>query len=179
MSASVISIKPIRDEVNEAEWQARVNLAACYRLLHLYGMTDIIYNHITVRVPGNHREFLINPYGMHYEEITASSLYKIDVDGQILLRQETTHDVLKAGFIIHSAIHMARPDIDCVVHTHTPAGTAVSCMEGGLRFVNQTALAFYGNFSYHDFEGAAPPEGGRKRPADDLGTTYHMILRNH
>jgi ribulose-5-phosphate 4-epimerase/fuculose-1-phosphate aldolase len=179
MTASVIKHKAVREQVSEAEWQVRVNLAACYRLVALYDMTDMIYNHITACVPGKPQEFLINPYGMHYEEITASCLYKIDINGDVVLKPDTDYDVLRAGFIIHSAIHAARPDIDCIIHTHSRAGAAVSCMEGGLQPFSQTALLFDNNLSYHDFEGAAGPEDERARLAQDLGKNFNMILRNH
>jgi ribulose-5-phosphate 4-epimerase/fuculose-1-phosphate aldolase len=116
---------------------------------------------------------------MHYEEITASCLYKIDINGDVVLKPDTDYDVLRAGFIIHSAIHAARPDIDCVIHTHSRAGTAVSCMEGGLQPFSQTALIFDNNLGYHDFEGAAGPEDERVRLAHDLGGHFNMILRNH
>ncbi|HET7085597.1 MAG TPA: class II aldolase/adducin family protein [Rhizomicrobium sp.] len=179
MTAAVIKPRPIRDQVSEAEWRARVDVAACYRLMALYGMTDMIYNHITACVPDRPQEFLINPFGLHYEEITASSLYKIDLDGNVVLKPDTPYDILRAGFIIHSAVHAARPDIDCVIHSHSRAGTAVSCMEEGLLPVSQTALIFDGKLSYHDFEGAAGPEDERSRLGRDLGSNFNMILRNH
>ena len=179
MTASPVKLRSLREKVSEEEWQARINVAACYRLMALYDMTDMIYNHITACVPGKPQEFLINPYGMHYEEITASCLYKIDVDGNVLLKPDTDYDILRAGFIIHSAIHAARPDIDCVIHTHSRAGTAVSCMEGGLQPVCQTALLFENNLSYHAFEGAAGQEDERARLAQSLGENFNMILHNH
>src|SRR5438128_8482712 len=126
-SPAIKVVKSVREQVSEAEWQARVNLAACYRLTAMYGMTEMIANHISVRVPGTHDEFLINPYGMLYEEMTASSMIRIDIEGNVLFNA-TEYGVNQAGFVIHSAIHKARPDVDCIIHTHTLAGMAVSAM---------------------------------------------------
>src|SRR5882672_3632901 len=128
-------MKPMRsmkERVSEAEWDLRVNLAACYRLVAKYGMTDLIYNHITARVPGPEHHILISAYGMLYEEVTASSLIKVDLAGNIIEKPDHGYSVNAAGYIIHSAVHEARADAHCVVHTHTKAGTAVAAMEGGL-----------------------------------------------
>ena len=170
-------VQSIRDRVSPAEWDARVQLAAAYRLTAMYGMTEMTANHISCRVPGEDGHFLINPYGMLYEEVTASSLLKIDLDGNILLNA-TEFGVNRAGFVIHSAIHAARHDVDCVAHTHTPAGMAVSAMECGLLPIAQTMMRFL-HVAYHDFEGIADDEGERERLVADLGDDDAMILRNH
>lgn len=172
---------PMRERVSEAEWAARVELAACYRLVALYGMADLIYNHITVRVPGEEGHFLINPFGLMYAEITASSLFKIDLEGRVIERPDLPGDieVNRAGFVIHSAVHAARHDVACVLHTHTRAGMAVSAMACGLLPATQGALRFHGRLAYHDFEGPAVDEGERERLVSDLGVHDAMVLRNH
>ena len=171
-------VKSVREQVSAEEWQTRVNLAACYRLVALYGYTEMIANHISCRVPGTHDHFLINPYGMLYEEIDASCLIKVDCDGDTLLNPSDYH-VNAAGFVIHSAIHMARHDVDCVAHTHTPAGMAVSAMECGLLPLAQTSMRFL-HIAYHDYEGIALYREEQARMAADLGKTAKaMILRNH
>ncbi|MGI4940389.1 MAG: class II aldolase/adducin family protein [Janthinobacterium lividum] len=169
--------QPIRERVSSAEWEARVQLAAAYRLTEMYGMTEMTANHISCRVPGEDGHFLINPYGMLYEEVTASSLLKIDLDGNILLNA-TEFGVNRAGFVIHSAIHAVRHDVDCVAHTHTPAGMAVSAMACGLLPIAQTTMRFL-HVAYHDFEGIADDERERERLVADLGDDDAMILRNH
>lgn len=172
------SVKNVRELVSEEEWKARVDLAAAYRLIAHFGMADLIYNHITTRVPGSHNEFLINPYGMMYEEITASCLIKIDLEGNILLNADPAYTVNQAGYVIHSAIHSARPDVDCIIHTHTRAGMAVSALECGLLPISQTSMRF-GNVAYHEYEGVAIELDERERLIADLGTADVMILRNH
>lgn len=164
----------------EAEWKVRVDLAACYRLVALYGMSDLIYNHITARIPGTDNQLLINPYGMMYEEITASSLIKIDIDGNVLdnPNPEGEFGINKAGYVIHSAVHGARHDVDCVIHTHTRAGMAVSAMKCGLLPLSQTAMRFY-KIAYHDYESVAIDLDERERLVRDLGNLDAMILRNH
>ena len=174
-----LSSRNIRAEVSDAEWEARVNLAAFYRLLARYGMTDLAGTHISMRVPGTHDQFLINGYGVYFDEMTASSLYKVDVAGKVLLQPDLHYLVNEAGFTIHSAIHMARHDVDCVVHTHTRAGIAVSCMKEGLMMLNQTALRFDGQVAYHDFEGPAVDHDERDRLVASLGNRTALILRNH
>jgi ribulose-5-phosphate 4-epimerase/fuculose-1-phosphate aldolase len=169
----------IRDRVSPEEWQTRVDLAACYRLMPRYGMTDLIYNHITARVPGHPEHILINPYGMLYEEITASCLYKIDLEGKVVLQPNTDYGINYPGYVIHSAVHSGRHDAACVVHTHTRATMAVSTMECGLLPITQTALRFYNAVSYHDYEGPAIDLGERERLVRDLGSNDVMILRNH
>ncbi len=173
------SLAPMRDRVTEAEWATRVELAACYRLVARYGMADLIYNHITARVPGEEGHFLINPFGFLYEEITASCLFKIDLDGRVVERPDLPYEVNRAGFVIHSAVHAARHDVDCVIHTHTRAGMAVSVMECGLLPATQGALRFHDRLAYHDFEGPAVDEGERERLVSDLGSCDAMVLRNH
>src|SRR5262245_48916285 len=144
--------KSIRGQVSAEEWQARVDLAACYRLVDKYGMTDLIYNHITARIPGSADHLLINLYGMLYKEITASSLVKIDVEGEIVWKPDTDYGINKSGYVIHGAIHKARPDVACVLHTHTRAGIAVSAMKCGLLPLSQTSIRFVGHIGYHDYE---------------------------
>lgn len=162
----------------QAEHQTRLDLAACYRLVARYGMTDLIYNHITACIPGSH-DLLINPFGLLYEEITASSLIRIDPEGTILDPGDTGLGINRAGYVIHSAVHGARADVQCVIHTHTRAGVAISCMPDGLLPISQTALRFSGRTGYHDFEGPAIDEGERVRLIAALGNNDALILRNH
>ncbi len=172
--------RSLRAEVSPEEWEARVNLAACYRLVAKYGMSDMVYNHITAKVPGSDgKHFLINPFGMLYEEITASSLYKIDLDANVILQPDTPYVVNKSGYIIHSAIHEARPELACVLHTHPRAGMAVSAMKEGLLPLNQTAMRFYNVVGFHDYEEPHADMSERERIARDLGPHYTLILRNH
>jgi ribulose-5-phosphate 4-epimerase/fuculose-1-phosphate aldolase len=162
----------------DAEYQIRRDLAAAYRLVALYGMDDSIYTHISARVPGTEDQFLINPFGMLFRDITASSLVKIDMDGRIL--DESDHDVNPAGFTIHSAVHSARHDAACVLHTHTVAGVAVSSLACGLQPCNQWALQFHERVAYHEFEGIALDQAERERLVADLGPDLKaLILRNH
>jgi ribulose-5-phosphate 4-epimerase/fuculose-1-phosphate aldolase len=161
------------------ERQTRIDLAACYRLVARYGMTDLIFNHITARIPGAGHALLINPFGLLYEEITASSLVKIDIEGNILDPGTTPYGINRAGYVIHSAVHGARDDVQAVIHTHTRAGVAVSCMKQGLMPISQTALRFLGRTGYHDFEGPAIDEGERARLIAALGSNDALILRNH
>ena len=171
--------KSIRGQVSAEEWQARVDLAACYRLVDKYGMTDLIYNHITARIPGSEDHLLINLYGMLYKEITASSLVKIDVEGEIIWKPDTDYGINKSGYVIHGAIHKARPDVACVLHTHTRAGIAVSAMTCGLLPLSQTSIRFVGHIGYHDYEGPAVDLDERERIVDDLGPHDALIMRNH
>jgi ribulose-5-phosphate 4-epimerase/fuculose-1-phosphate aldolase len=164
--------------IDPDEWQTRIDLAACYRLVDLYGMTDLHLNHISARVPGNEEHFLINPFGMMYEEITASSLIKVDLGGKIIANANPDYGINLAGYVIHSAIHAARPDVACVLHTHTNAGMAVSALKCGLLPLTQTALR-WGKVAYHDFEGVAVEIDERERLVEDLGDCEVMILRNH
>jgi ribulose-5-phosphate 4-epimerase/fuculose-1-phosphate aldolase len=176
---SLVEMTPLRERVSEAEWETRVNLAACYRLVARYGMTDLIYNHITARVPDEEGHILINPYGFLYTEITASSLYKIDLDGNTVLKPETHYGINHAGYVIHSAVHGARHDVECVIHTHSRAGMAVSAMKCGLLPLTQTAMRFYGRVSYHPYEGPALDLAERERLVRDLGKNDVMMLKNH
>ena len=168
----------IKDQVSAEEWQARVDLAACYRLVDMYDMTDLIYNHITVRIPGT-EHLLINLYGLTYKEITASSLAKIDVEGNIIWKPDTDYGINVAGYVIHGAIHKARPDVNCVTHTHTRAGMAVSAMKCGLLPLSQTGIRFHGRIGYHDYEGPAINIEERVRLVQSLGEHDAMILRSH
>ena len=167
----------VREQVSAAEWQMRVDLAACYRLMHEFGMVEMAANHISARIPGSHDEFLINPYGMLYDEITASSLIRLDLEGNVLFNA-TRYDVNRAGFVIHSAVHGARPDVGCVIHTHTLAGMTVSAQEDGLLPIAQTAMRF-SEIAYHDYEGLALRLDERERLVKSLGSREAMILRNH
>jgi ribulose-5-phosphate 4-epimerase/fuculose-1-phosphate aldolase len=167
--------KPSR--LADTEWQQRVELAACYRLLAHFRMTDLIYTHSSARVPGEPGHFLINPYGWRWEEITASSLVKIDVRGEKV--GHSPHRVNPAGFTIHSAVHMARHDAACVIHTHTRAGMAVASLKEGLLPLNQMALQFYGRLGVHDYEGVALDLDERERINADLGDKRALLLRNH
>ena len=178
MNAPAIKInRPVREQVSKEEWQARVDLAACYRLMYEFGMVEMVANHISVRVPGTHNEFLINPYGMLYEEMTASSMLKIDIDGNVLFNA-TEYGVNQAGFVIHSAIHKARHDVDCIIHTHTLAGMAVSAMKCGIMPIAQTSMRFT-DIAYHDFEGVAIRMDEQERLCASLGNREAMVLRNH
>ena len=169
----------VRDKVSPEEWETRVNLAACYRLVDKFGMTDLIYNHITARIPGTEDHLLINLYGMLYKEITASSLVKIDVEGKILSKPDTDYGINVSGYVIHGAIHKARPEVKCVLHTHTRAGIAVSVMKCGLLPMSQTSMRFVGHIGYHDYEGPAVDLAERERLVRDLGPHDALVLRNH
>lgn len=175
-------IPSMRPRVSAAEWQARVDLAACYRLIALWGMDDMIANHVSLRVPdaggGEDGAFLINPYGYLYEEITASSLVKIDLDGNILLKPDFDYGINRAGFVIHSAIHRAKPELHCVIHTHTPAGMAVSSLKQGFLQMTQTSMRF-GKVGYHDYQSVAVDLAEQASIVADLGDADLLILRNH
>jgi ribulose-5-phosphate 4-epimerase/fuculose-1-phosphate aldolase len=171
------SVPSVRGQVSEAEWAQRVDLAAAYRLVALYGWDDLIFTHLSARVPGSEHHFLINPYTHTFDEITASSLVKIDLGGNRVI--ETHQPVNKAGFVIHSAIHMGREDAQAVMHLHTPQGQAVSAMADGLMPHTQTAMIARHDVAYHDFEGIATELDERERLVADLGSKNTMILRNH
>ncbi len=160
-----------------AEWTHRVELAACYRLIANYRMADLIYTHATLRLPDRDNHFLINPYGLLWEEINASSLVTIDLDGNKI--GDNPYRVNRAGFVIHSAIHTARHDALCVIHTHTKAGMAVSSLQEGLLPLNQIALGLEAHVAYHDYEGIALDLEERDRITADLGDKRALILRNH
>jgi ribulose-5-phosphate 4-epimerase/fuculose-1-phosphate aldolase len=167
----------LQQEMSEAEWQVRVDLAAAYRLVAHYGWDDLIFTHLSARVPGPEHHFLINPYGMMFEEITASSLVKINLQGEIVA--PSAYFVNPAGFTIHSAVHAAREDALCVIHLHTDYGIAVSAQEKGLLPISQQSLLALASLAYHDYEGLALNEDEKSRLVADLGNKNHMILRNH
>lgn len=177
MPDGAIDAQAVRDAVSAEEWAVRVDLAAAYRLVALYGWDDLIFTHLSARVPGPEHHFLINPYQLMFEEITASSLVKIDMEGRPVL--PTPYIVNAAGFVIHSAIHMAREDARAVLHLHTPHGQAVSAMDEGLLPHTQTAMIAGSDLAYHDYEGIATELEERERLVADLGDAHAMILRNH
>ena len=167
----------IQSQVSPEEWQLRIDLAACYRIIAMYGWDDLVFTHISARVPGPDEHFLINAYGMMFEEMTASSLLKVDLHGNKVV--ESSQVVNPAGFIIHSAVHAARPDVTCVLHTHTRSGVAVSAQAEGLLPLSQTSLFPYATLGYHDYEGVALNEDEKPRLVADLGDCNALILRNH
>lgn len=167
----------LKNAVSPTEWEVRVNLAAAYRLTALFGWDDLVFTHISVRMPGPKHHFLINPYGMLFDEITASSLVKIDLDGCKVF--ESPYDVNPAGFTIHSAVHAAREDALCVMHTHSINGVAVSAQEQGLLPLSQQSLGVLASLGYHDYEGIALHESEKPRLVHDLGTNTFLMLRNH
>ena len=169
--------RSVREQVSPEEWQARVDLAAAYRLVAMHGWDDLIFTHISARVPNSDHHFLINPYGYLFEEITASSLVKVDLDGNIL--SETDSFINPAGYTIHSAVHAVREDAGCVLHLHTDAGVGVSCHESGLLPITQNALTVIEDVAYHAYEGIALNLDERERLQRDLGIKNMMILRNH
>ncbi|HEY0916194.1 MAG TPA: class II aldolase/adducin family protein [Solimonas sp.] len=167
----------VREQVSAEEWELRVNLAAAYRLVALYGWDDLVFTHISARVPGPDEHFLINPYGFMFEEITASSLVKIDLQGRKVM--DSPHPVNPAGFTIHSAIHAARHDIQCVMHTHSLNGVAVSAQKDGVLPISQQSLFVLSSLAYHDYEGVALNEEEKPRLVADLGDKVFYMLRNH
>lgn len=167
----------VRERVGPEEWAVRVDLAACYRLIARYGWTDMIYNHISARVPGTHDRFLINAFGLLYEEICASNLVTVDLTGNVLDGPESGAN--PAGFIIHAAIHRARPEVACVLHTHSKAGSAVAAQPRGLLDISQHAMRFHGRLAYHDFGGIVLDEAMQAKLVGDLGDKRALILRNH
>ena len=169
---------PVKGRVSDAEWQMRVDLAACYRLVAHFRMTDLIYTHISARVPGPEHHFLINAYGLMFDEITASALVKVDLAGNIL-EDETGLGINQAGYVIHSAVHKAREDVNCVIHTHTAAGVAVSAQADGLLNISQHSMRFHNRMAYHDYEGIALDLDEQSRLQANLGNKFAMILRNH
>jgi ribulose-5-phosphate 4-epimerase/fuculose-1-phosphate aldolase len=177
MSATATAPQRTAGTTSAEEWQARVDLAAAYRLVAHYGWDDLIFTHISARVPGPEHHFLINPYGMLFSEITASSLVKVDLDGAVV--DPTPYKVNPAGFTIHSAVHAAREDAKCVMHLHTVDGVAVSCQEHGLLPINQTAMLLNDQVGYHEYEGVALDLDERPRLVADLGMRNALILRNH
>jgi ribulose-5-phosphate 4-epimerase/fuculose-1-phosphate aldolase len=169
--------KSVREHVSKAEWEKRIDLAACYRLIDLYGMSEMSANHISTRVPGEDNAFLVNPHGLLYDQMHASCFIKLDLAGNVLFNP-TDYDINKAGYVVHSCIHAARQTVDCVIHTHTIAGMAVSAMDCGLLPIAQTSMRF-AKIAYHDYEGVALNLGEQERLVRDLGGHEGMILRNH
>ncbi|WP_144636159.1 class II aldolase/adducin family protein [Bordetella genomosp. 13] len=168
----------VRASVTPEEWAVRVDLAAAYRLAHEFGWADMIYNHISARVPGADEHFLINPFGLAYDEITASSLIKVDLQGNIVHAPDPQYSINLAGYVVHSAVHEVRHDALCVIHTHTVAGMAVAALKCGLLPLCQTAMRF-ADIAYHEYEGVSLDNDERLRLQRDLGGSDVMILRNH
>lgn len=177
MTLASVAPESRRSRYSAEEWETRVDLAACYRLIAHFGMADMVYTHITAAVPGPAEQFLINPYGMMFEEVTASTLLKVDIDGNLL--EDTIHEINPAGYVIHSAVHAARHDVKCVIHTHSRAGCAVSALADGLEPMDQQSMQFFGRVAYHEAEGFALDKVERERLVADLGNGHVMILRNH
>lgn len=169
--------RSVRDRVSPEEWAARVELACAYRIADHHGWTHMVYNHISSKIPGTQDRFLINPFGFMFREITASSLVKVDLEGNI--QDDSPHEVIRAGWIIHSAVHATRPEVICVWHTHTLDGMAVGAQKDGLLPLNMGALHFYNRIGYHDYEGPSIDTGERQRLATALGKHDALILRNH
>lgn len=174
---NLIESPSVKDQVSKEEWQRRCDLAAAYRLVRLFGWDDLVFTHISARVPGPEHHFLINPYGFLFEEITASSLVKVDLDGQPVMK--TPHFINPAGFTIHSAVHAAREDAHCVMHVHSLNGIAVSAQKGGLLPISQQSLFVLASLGYHDYEGVALNAEEKPRLVRDLGDKAFLMLRNH
>ena len=171
-------IRPdVKATVSSDEWQARVDLAACYRLVAAYGWADLVFTHISAKLPGPDEQFLINPYGALFEEITASSLVKVDLHGQVI--GDSPFPVNPAGFVTHSAVHAARPDVRCVLHTHTVTGIGVSAQRGGVLPISQQSIFVLSSLGYHDYEGVALRDDEKPRLVADLGHRTFLMLRNH
>ena len=177
MGAPPSAVSSVRSQVSEAEWKLRVDLAACYRLVARYGWDDLIFTHISAKLPGPAHHFLINPYGMFFDEITASSLVKVDLDGRKVM--DSPYEVNPAGFTIHSAIHAAREDAKCVLHVHSLNGVAVSAQEEGVLPVSQQSIFVLASLAYHAYEGVALNEEEKPRLVRDLGDKTFFMLRNH
>jgi ribulose-5-phosphate 4-epimerase/fuculose-1-phosphate aldolase len=173
------AVASVREAVSAEEWKTRVDLAACYRLMHYYGMSEMISNHITARLPDNPDHFLVNPYGMLYNHMTASCLIKLDVAGNVLINPNSDLGASRTGFVIHGAIHAARHDVDCVIHAHTLSGMAVSAMKCGLLPIAQISMRWARGVAYHDYESIATDLAEQERLVRDLGENNAMILRNH
>ena len=177
MHADPALIRSVKGQVPAGEWAVRCDLAAAYRAVAMHGWDDLVFTHISARVPGAGHHFLINPYGMMFEEITASSLVKVDLEGRKAM--ESPFDINPAGFTIHGAVHEARPDAKCVMHLHTVEGVAVSCQREGLLPISQQSLFPLSSLSYHDYEGVALNPEEKARLVRDLGANNNLILRNH
>ena len=167
----------LREQLSDDEWQLRVDLAACYRIIAMYGWDDLVFTHISARVPGDEEHFLINAYGLLFEEMTASSLVKVDLEGNKVM--DSPYEINPAGFVIHSAIHEARPEVGCVLHTHSKAGVAVSAQAEGLKPISQTSLFPYASLAYHNYEGVALNDDEKPRLVADMGDKNFLMLRNH
>jgi ribulose-5-phosphate 4-epimerase/fuculose-1-phosphate aldolase len=172
-----MQIPSLKSRVSAEEWQLRCDLAAAYRLVAMYGWSDLVFTHISARLPGPEHHFLINPYGLMFDEITASSLVKVDM--QCNKMQDTPFPVNPAGFVIHSAVHEAREDIGCVLHTHTRAGVAVAAQRGGVLPISQQSIFVLASLAYHDYEGVAFRPDEKPRLQKDLGAANFLCLRNH
>ncbi|MNJ34953.1 Decarboxylase NovR [compost metagenome] len=173
---SVNSPSDVQQQVSALEWQTRVDLAACYRLIALHGWDDLVFTHISAKVPGTD-DFLINPYGLMFHEITASSLVKVDLEGT--KQMDSPFEINPAGYTIHSAVHEVRHDVNCVLHTHTAAGVAVSAQQAGILPLSQQSMFVLASLSYHDYEGVALHAEEKARLQADLGLSHYMVLRNH
>ncbi len=177
----MLSIPSLQHQVSAEEWQLRCDLAACYRLVALYGWSDLVFTHVSAKLPdsvtGGEHQFLINPYGLMFDEITASSLVKVDMACNKL--HETPFPVNPAGFVIHSAVHEARPEVQCVLHTHTRAGVAVSAQKAGILPISQQSTFVLASLAYHDYEGVAFRPDEKPRLQADLGSANFLVLRNH
>ena len=174
---SQVIFRSVQAPERQSERDVRVNLAACYRLIAHFGMDDLVFTHISARVPGRPDQFFLNPYGLMFSEITASSLVKVDMEARPV--EPTSYQVNRAGFVIHSAVLGARPDVNCVLHTHTRSGVAVSCLEEGVLSLNQFSAAYHNRVAYHDYEGVANDFDEQERLVRDLGSKHSMVLRNH
>ena len=172
-----VRVASLKGKVSAAEWQLRVDLAACYRLIARHGWDDLVFTHVSARIPGPEHHFLINPYGMMFEEITASSLVKVDDKCRKVM--DSPFPVNPAGFVIHSAVHAAREDVGCVLHVHTVAGVAVSTQKAGVLPISQQATIVLASLGYHDYEGIALLDDEKPRLVRDLGTNSFLMLRNH
>lgn len=185
MKSGVLKIPSMQSQCSPEEWQARVDLAACYRLVDLFGMSDMMANHISMRVPGDEEAFLLNPYGLMYEEITASSLIKVNLAGDILSKPDFAahnagldYGINRAGYVIHSALHEARPELACIIHTHSWASMAVSSLDCGLLPLTQTAMRFL-KINYHEYEGVVLTDDEKISLVRDFASGEALILRNH
>lgn len=177
MQTSSVTVRSVKQTVSSAEWELRVNLAAAYRLVALFGWDDLVFTHISARVPGPERQFLINPYGMMFDEMTASSLVKIDLEGRKVL--ESPYEINPAGFTIHGCIHAAREDAHCIMHVHSLNGVAVSAQREGVLPISQQSLFVLASLAYHDYEGLALNPDEQPRLVTDLGKKSFLMLRNH
>jgi ribulose-5-phosphate 4-epimerase/fuculose-1-phosphate aldolase len=177
MEASSVRVRSVKQTVSAAEWELRVNVAAAYRLVALFGWDDLVFTHISARVPGPERQFLINPYGMMFDEMTASSLVKIDLEGRKVL--ESPYEINPAGFTIHGCIHAAREDAHCIMHVHSLNGVGVSAQREGVLPISQQSLFVLASLAYHDYEGVALNPDEQPRLVTDLGKKSFLMLRNH